>query len=314
MSMRAVVVDPNVPGRLALREVDDPAPAPSEALVRVAAISLNPGELRRAMAADAGWRPGWDFAGTVTRAAADGSGPPVGTRVVGILASGAWAEVVAVRTDALAVLPEAVTFAQAATLPVAGLTALRTLEKGGAVLERPVLITGASGGVGHFACQLARQSGARVVALVRRADREVVARNAGAHQVVVSEDVSAAAEFGPYHLVLESLGGRTLAGAMTMLAPGGVCVSFGGSAGGEATIDPRRFYPVGGATIYGFTLFYELRFRPAGVDLARLVNMIADGRLRPQIDVEAPWSKVADYAQQLLDRRVAGKIVLTLSD
>src|SRR5215510_11358509 len=125
----AVVVDHAVPGTLALREVAPPTPLPSEALVRVAAISLNRGETRRAMEAADGWCPGWDLAGVVEQAAADGSGPRPGTRVVGFLRSGAWAESVVVPTNALAELPDAVTLAQAATLPVAGLTALYALAK-----------------------------------------------------------------------------------------------------------------------------------------------------------------------------------------
>ena len=120
----AVVVDHAVPGTLAIREVAPPTPLPSEALVRVATISLNRGETRRAMEAADGWCPGWDLAGVVVQAAADGSGPRTGARVVGFLRSGAWAESVVVPTNALAELPDAVTFAQAATLPVAGLTAL----------------------------------------------------------------------------------------------------------------------------------------------------------------------------------------------
>src|SRR5438067_877102 len=104
--MRAVVVDPGAPGRLVLRDVEPPAPGRLEALVRVAALSLNRGELRRAASAEAGWRPGWDLAGTVEQVAADGSGPPVGSRVVGLLNPGAWAELVAVPTTALAALPD----------------------------------------------------------------------------------------------------------------------------------------------------------------------------------------------------------------
>src|SRR5439155_782458 len=84
----------------------------------------NRGEVRRAGMAAAGWRPGWDLAGELERAAADGSGPRAGARVVGMLGEGAWAERVAVPTHALAELPEKVTFSQAATFPVAGLTAL----------------------------------------------------------------------------------------------------------------------------------------------------------------------------------------------
>src|SRR5258705_13481635 len=74
----AVVVDRAVPGTFTIREVVLPTPLPSEALVRVAAISLNRGETRRAMEAADGWCPGWDLAGVVVQAAADGSGPPTG--------------------------------------------------------------------------------------------------------------------------------------------------------------------------------------------------------------------------------------------
>ncbi len=67
-TIRALIVDHNAPGHLALREVDVPSPAPSQALVRVAAVSLNPGEVRELAQADVGYRPGWDLAGTVERA------------------------------------------------------------------------------------------------------------------------------------------------------------------------------------------------------------------------------------------------------
>ena len=163
-TMQAVVVDPTVFGRLVLQAVDRPTLLPSQALVKVAAISLNRGEVRRSQTAEAGWRPGWDLAGTIETAAADGSGFPVGTRVVGFVSSGAWAEFVAVFTQAIAALPDSVSFADAATLPVAGLTALYALSKGGSLLGKSVLITGASGGVGYFAVQLARLAGATVTA------------------------------------------------------------------------------------------------------------------------------------------------------
>ena len=106
--IRAVVVDPSVPGRLAIREVGLRDPDRDEVGVRVTAISLNRGETRRALqVAEPGWRPGWDFAGIVETAAADGSGPEPGARVVGILPSGAWAERLNCRSHAVAVLPEA---------------------------------------------------------------------------------------------------------------------------------------------------------------------------------------------------------------
>lgn len=152
--VRAVLADPTLPGRLALQEVEYPHAAPSEALVRVGVISLNRGEVRRALAAETSWRPGWDFAGVVEQAAVDGSGPKQGARVVGLLPSGAWAEVVAVPTNSLAELPATVSLTQAATLPVAGLTALYTLEKGGSLLGRNVL--GRLGWSGTF-CHPARR-------------------------------------------------------------------------------------------------------------------------------------------------------------
>src|SRR5579864_7442648 len=153
-NIQAVVVDPNAPGHLALREVVYPSAGPSDALVWVEAISLNLGEVRGSQSAQEGYRPGWDLAGVVEQEAANGSGPRKGARVVGMLSSsGAWAQVVAVPTNILAELPDSVSFAQAATLPIAGLTALRALEKGGSLVERLVLVNGASGGVGHLACQ-----------------------------------------------------------------------------------------------------------------------------------------------------------------
>src|SRR5216684_1424268 len=102
--MRAVVVDETAPGRLTVDRVPRPTPAPGEALIQVAAVSLNRGEVKTALAAATGWRPGWDFAGTVARAAADGKGPAAGTRVVGTAASGAWCEYVAAVPFALAAL------------------------------------------------------------------------------------------------------------------------------------------------------------------------------------------------------------------
>jgi NADPH:quinone reductase-like Zn-dependent oxidoreductase len=146
-TIRAVVVDAPAPGRLAIKPVELRDPDRDEVGVRVTAISLNRGETRRALqVAEPGWRPGWDFAGVVESAAADGSGPKPGTRVVGLLPSGAWAERINCRSHAIAALPDAVSDAEAATLPVAGLTALHALRQGGLLLGRKVLIDGASGG------------------------------------------------------------------------------------------------------------------------------------------------------------------------
>jgi NADPH:quinone reductase-like Zn-dependent oxidoreductase len=310
----AIVVDPSVKGRLALQEVASPTPLSSEALVHVAAISLNLGEVRRSTTAEAGWRPGWDFAGTVEQQAADGSGPRQGARVVGMLGVGAWAEVIAAPTNILAELPDTVTFSQAATLPVAGLTAYRALEKGGFLVGKRVLITGASGGVGHFAVQLANIAGSQVIGVARRAERIADIQQAGAHQVIVSEDLEAARQSGPYHLILDAVGGKVLGNALSMLAPGGTAVSYGSSSGhdGTVTFESRGFYLTGGAHLYGFILFHELVRKAGAEDLGILARLIAEGRLHPSIDLEVPWTHIADAVQSLLERRITGKAVLTL--
>ncbi len=307
-SNRAVVVDPEAPGRLVIRPLGEPVPDRGEAVVRVRAISLNRGEVRRAGLAPAGWRPGWDLAGDVERAAADGSGPRAGARVVGLLPEGAWAERVQVPTHALAELPDKITFIQAATLPVAGLTALYALGKGGLLLGRRVLVTGATGGVGDFAVQLGQLAGAHVTASARRADQVPELRQLGAHEVIVGEEIPPSPR---YDLVIESVGGRTLGTALAALERGGLCVTLGVSASAEVTFDVRQFFLTGRTTLYGFYLFTELGNEPASVGLRRLADLVAAGQLAPHISLERPWTEIAQVAQELMARRFPGKAVLT---
>jgi NADPH2:quinone reductase len=213
--VRAVVVDHDSPERLVIRPVPLAPAYRDEVTVRVNAISLNRGEVNRAVrVAEPGWRPGWDFAGVVEETAPDGSGPANSTRVVGMLPSGAWAERIRVPSNAVAALPDEVTDAQGATLPVAGLTALHALRQGGLLLGRKVLIDGASGGVGHLACQLAAASGAIVYGHVRNAAHQAMVAEWCGDRTVLAPELSAAAPFGPYHLILDSVGGSALGGAL----------------------------------------------------------------------------------------------------
>ena len=162
--MRALVADSSAPGRIALQDVPEPVAAPGEVLVDVRAFSINRGEMRMLGTAPDGWRPGWDFAG-ILRSDVE-HGLRAGARVVGIRRGGSWAEQVAVHEGWIAELPDGVSFAQGATLPTAGLAALRMLRMGPSILGRRVLVTGATGGVGRFAIQLAHLGGAEVTAMV----------------------------------------------------------------------------------------------------------------------------------------------------
>lgn len=307
--MKAIVIDHSAPAHFAFAERGEPDPAPDEAVVGVRAISLNLGELRYAQTKEAGSPTGWDLAGIVERPASDGSGPREGARVVGFLHSGAWAERAAVPTHALAELPDGVGFAEAATLPVAGLTALKVVDLARGLLARRALVTGASGGVGMFACQIARLAGAHVTALIRKPQYEEMVRKV-ADQVVVSEDGSAAAEFGPYRLIAESVGGAVLSNVISMLEHDGVCATYGGSADPEALINVRHLMLPGRAVLYGFLLFNELAVETAGEGLSRLVRLVADGRLRTFITVEESWERLPAVAVDLWERRIPGKAVL----
>ncbi len=310
-SIRAIVVDPAVAGRFVIKEVEAPQPGPSEALVRVEAISLNRGEV---LYAQPDRRPGWDLAGTVIKQAANGTGPQIGSRVVGMpSAAGAWAEQVAVTTNMLAAIPDGVTFAQAATLPTAGLTALRALEKGGLLLNRRVLITGSTGGVGLFAHQLAGLSGAFVIGTARNARNEALVREAGADEVIVGDDLEPARAYGPYNLIIESLGGKALASALSQLAPGGTCVTLGWSVSPSVTFDVSNFNVTGGVTLYGLRMSTELQRRAASEDLAWLVQLVAEQQLRTPIEVEASWHDIREVTQRLLQRQFTGKAVLHLA-
>ena len=124
--MLALVMSSDSTTGLRLTNVEEPQPLANEALVSVHATSLNRGELRLLTIRPNGWIPGQDIVGIVERAAADGSGPAVGARIVALVDEAGWAERVAVSTDRLAVLPDDVSFVSASTLPVAGTTALRT--------------------------------------------------------------------------------------------------------------------------------------------------------------------------------------------
>jgi NADPH2:quinone reductase len=311
-TMRAVLTTGDADAPVALAQTGVPIGAPGEALVRVRAVSLNPGELRRARKSGAHEPIGWDFAGVVERAAADGTGPKAGARVVGFVANGAWAEYVAAPTAQMGRLPDAVSFADAATLPIAGLTALRTLRRGGDLRGKSVLIVPGTGGVGLFAVQLAKHAGGHVTAVIRSAASEALVRKLGADAAVVGPTAGAAAQ-GPYDLIVESLGGESLGAALGMVAVDGTVVSFGQTAGTTTTFAADAFYATGGATLYGFIIFHEARKDPVARDLEQLAALVAAGELATSIDATLPFDEFTAAISARDERKLHGKVLVTLS-
>jgi len=303
--MRALVVEHGDDGPVRFAEVEEPRPTAGEALVDVRHIGLNLGELKYADQWPAGAIHGHDAAGVVVRAAADGSGPAEGERVVLGMAPYAWAERVAVSPAWLAVVPDAVAPADAAALGVAGITALRVLRTR-SLLARRVLITGASGGVGHFAVQLAAIAGAHVTAAVGGPDRAAGLRELGAGEVVT--DLSTVDD--RFDLVLDTIGGSHLARMWALLAEGGA-IHLVGSASGEATT-----FEAG--SLFGFgaprtiNTFGDVT-SPVTGELADLLGLLAAGRLSAQVGLRGEWKDVDDAVRALFAREVHGKVVLDVS-
>ncbi|MEV0324536.1 zinc-binding dehydrogenase [Streptomyces sp. NPDC050658] len=298
--MRALVVDPAAPGALRLGDAPEPRPATGQLLLDVRHISLNRGEIAFARRRPAGTVHGYDASGVVLRAAADGSGPAVGSRVAAF-GAGAWAQRMAVDTSAVAEVPAEVGLADAAGLPMAGITALRTLRTRD-ILGRRVLITGAAGGVGRYAVQLAALGGAHVIASVGSPGRGKGLAELGAHEVVVG----LAGIDAPVDLVLDTVGGPQLAAAWDLLAPGGGVQNIGWASDEPAVFAPYSLFHVGPAkTMSTFGDVHEV-----GPDLTTLLAFTAAGRLSPEVDWRGPWERVTEAAQALLDRRISGKAVL----
>lgn len=301
--MKALVNTPKGSAPVELREVPEPSPAPHEALIAVHAFSLNRGELTLMRIRPEGWQPGQDISGIVLKAAADGSGPKEGTRVVGLVDWNGWAERAAVSTHRIAALPDNVGFGAAAALPVAGLTALRTLRHGAPLLGRRVLITGAAGGVGNLAVQLATAAGAEVTAIARGARGRPLAA-LGASQVI--EEIGKAS--GKYWLILESAGGASLKAALGLLEPKGTVVIFGNSSGEETALSFRDFGTANNSRIQSFHSFNSGPEEAFAPDLALLAGLVGKGKLKPQIE-EHGWDDFAAVAKALGERRVEGKAI-----
>jgi NADPH2:quinone reductase len=280
--MQAVVSTPGGERWAELREVPDPEPGPDELLVQVHAAGINRGELTLVQMRE-DFRPGQEIAGVVA------SGPRQGERVVGLADWHGWAEYASVPEHRTVPLPEEIDFATAAALPMAGATALNLVRLGGDLLGRNVTVTGASGGVGVIAVQLARLAGANVTA------------------------VSAVTEDSPdgQHLILESVGGASFDQAIAKVATGGLILVFGNSSKERSTIDFRDF---AGRDRVRIQSFFSAHYEHLAADnLRTLLGLVADGRLQVEVGLETPLAEVNDALDALSERRVRGKAILRVA-
>ncbi|MEM8716244.1 MAG: zinc-binding dehydrogenase, partial [Cyanobacteria bacterium P01_G01_bin.4] len=278
--------------------------------------SLNRGEFSLAKNAPTGNSIGWDYVGTIAQPASDGSGLPEGTRVVGWRPEmDAFAEYAIGDPNYFAPIPDGVSNTQAATLPVAGLTALAAIDKGTRLLGNSVMVTGITGGVGYFALQLASLTGARVVAQVRKLEQENFARSMGADAVVVTADGSGLETEGPYQLVVDGVGGPLFGKLLENTTKGGTLVSYGASGGYDIRFSsyPALFGNGGQRSVYGLTLYTETELQSSSDALARLLQLVEEQDVEVPTIVEANWLETPQYAQDLLDRKFKGKAVMEVS-
>jgi NADPH:quinone reductase len=302
--MRAAVADRSAPDGIRLADVAEPVATESEVLIDVRHVSLNHGDLNDAKSGRVppGGVLGSDVSGVVSEPTGNGDGPAVGTRVVA-LAAGAFAERIAVDHSSLAEVPTECDLGEAASLPVAGLAALRALRAAAARHAKRVLVTGASGGVGRFAVQFAARGGAHVIASVGAPERGEGLVELGAEEVTVGLEGIVANEVDA---VIDTVGGPQLVAAWRLLAPGGSLQSVGWTSGEPASFPP--YATVGPAK----TLSSFLNTPPYKADLEILIRLLREGVLTPQIGWRGRFEQLPDAAAALSDRRVDGKAVLDL--
>jgi NADPH:quinone reductase-like Zn-dependent oxidoreductase len=318
--MKAVAIDGyGGSERMTVRDLPDPGPPGSgQVLLRVRAAGVNPidwkirkGKLRLAMPAKFPLILGYDVAGEVVEIGPEVTWFQTGDAVFGgvdvIRQGGSYAELALAREAALAPKPPALSFEEAAAVPMAALTALQALrDEGELAAGEDVLVNGAAGGVGHFAVQLAAAAGARVTAVTSARSFEFV-RGLGAGEVIDYEEEDFAGRDRTWDVIFDAVSNHTYADCEAVLAPdGGIYV---------ATLGGPKLMITIGLTALGGLFGQHRRARLVlckyrGEDLALLTRLIEQGKLRPEIQEVFPLEQIRRAHDLSEGGHVRGKIVV----
>ncbi len=317
--MRAAAVDAYGSDRLTVRELPDPgSPGPGQVLLKVRAAGVNPidwkirkGHMRLAMPAKFPLVLGYDVAGEVVEIGPEVTRFEPGDAIFGGVdvkrQGGSYAELVLAREAALAPKPEALSFEEAAAMPTSGLTALQALcDKGGLVPKENVVINGASGGVGHFAVQIARALGAQATAVTSARNLDFV-RGLGAQEAIDYEEEDFAGRDDAWDVIFDAVGRRTYPDCEPSLSrEGGIYVTTLGG--------PRLMIWIGLTTLGG--LFGQRKrarlvlVKYRAEDLAFLARLVEQRKLRPVIQEVFPLEEIRKAHDLSEAGHVRGKIVV----
>lgn len=316
------------PDVLQLEEIEKPVPTDNQVLVKVQAVSVNPYDwhfmegvpyLARLLAFGPlkpnSPRLGVDFAGTVEAIGKNITQFKSGDEVFGGK-GGAFAEYVVINEKFLVNKPANITFEQAGSVQIAGLTALQGLrDKGKIQPGQKVLINGASGGVGTFAVQIAKTMGAHVTGVCSGRNVELV-RSLGADQVFdyTKEDFTKSGQ--RYDAIIDNVGNRTLSEYRRVLTPNGKYVLIGGG----GVNDNRWTGPIGlviKTLLLKPFISQEMKMMLADVtkeDLTFLADLMQSGKVTPVIDKTYPFSEIREAIRYVETGRARGKVAVTLKE
>ncbi|MEU6554257.1 zinc-binding dehydrogenase [Streptomyces sp. NPDC046915] len=295
-------------GSVEFTQVPEPDRTGSELLVRVSASTASRGDLHSIRFSPPGRIVGLDVVGVVVEEAADGSGPAAGTRVMGYTSTrgGGWAERAALDSSLVVPIPDTLSDEAAAALPNSGLAALAGLEAGGFLLGSRVLVTGATGGVGRLAVQLAHLAGAHVTGLIGSPGRRKQLRAFDWLTTVTTDETS-----GPFDLIVDLVGGEVLSRAMALVAENGVVASLAQTVPETASVPFFWFAMHRGARLVSVNNTDGQREAGRGVRRLELLARLAEsGRLDPQVTGAASWEETPHLLAALSRRELDGRMVV----